>query len=221
MVYYFKTRCGQYTIYMGKDKYENEDLIKYGHPEDCWFHVDDLSSAHVYLRLKPGQTMDDIPEDCLTDCCSLVKANSIQGCKKSEVYIVYTRWKIIYCHMQNLKKTASMVDGQVGYHRPENVRRCKIAKNNTIVRQLEKTKRELHPDLAKEQQDRLNEIQKHKKAQRILEEKQKKMEALERKKEQEARSYDRIMGEDMMTSNSEMNGTADATAAEDYEDDFM
>ena len=35
MVYYFKTRCGQYTIYMGKDKYENEDLIKYGHPEDC------------------------------------------------------------------------------------------------------------------------------------------------------------------------------------------
>ena len=79
-----------------------------------------------------------------------------------------------------------MVAGQVGYHRPENVRRCKIAKNNTIVRQLEKTKRELHPDLAKEQQDRLNEIQKQKKAQRILEEKKKKMEALERKKEQEA-----------------------------------
>ena len=46
MVYYFTTRCGNYTIYMGKDKYENEDLIKYGLPEDCWFHVDDLSSAH-------------------------------------------------------------------------------------------------------------------------------------------------------------------------------
>src|SRR5210317_416178 len=106
MVYFFKSRCGEFTIYMGKDKYENEDLIKYGQPEDCWFHVDDLSSAHVYLRLKPGMTMDDIPEDCLTDCCSLVKANSIQGCKKSSVYIVYTRWK-------NLKKTSSMVDGQV------------------------------------------------------------------------------------------------------------
>ena len=47
MVYYFKSRCGEYTIYMGKDKYENEELIKYGHPEDVWFHVDDLSSAHV------------------------------------------------------------------------------------------------------------------------------------------------------------------------------
>eukprot|EP00573_Skeletonema_grethae_P013459 CAMPEP_0201694342 /NCGR_PEP_ID=MMETSP0578-20130828/6657_1 /ASSEMBLY_ACC=CAM_ASM_000663 /TAXON_ID=267565 /ORGANISM="Skeletonema grethea, Strain CCMP 1804" /LENGTH=214 /DNA_ID=CAMNT_0048180021 /DNA_START=28 /DNA_END=673 /DNA_ORIENTATION=- len=214
MVYYFKTRCGQYTIYMGKDKYENEDLIKYGHPEDCWFHVDDLSSAHVYLRLKSGQTMDDIPEDCLTDCCSLVKANSIQGCKKSEVYIVYTRWK-------NLKKSASMVDGQVGFHRPENVRRYKIAKNNTIVRQLEKTKVELHPDLAQEQQARMREIQKQNKAQRILEQKKKKMEELERKREMEERSYDRIVGGETSVSDPDMNGTADATAAEDYEDDFM
>mmetsp|Transcript_34598 Transcript_34598/g.70763 ORF Transcript_34598/g.70763 Transcript_34598/m.70763 type:complete len:213 (-) Transcript_34598:41-679(-) len=212
MVFYFKTRCGQYTIYMGKDKYENEDLIKYGHPEDCWFHVDDLSSAHVYLRLHAGQTMDDIPEDCLTDCCSLVKANSIQGCKKSEVYIVYTRWK-------NLKKTASMVDGQVGFHRPENVRRCKIAKNNTIVRQLEKSKEELHPDLAQEQQARMREIQKQNKVQRILDQKKKKMEELEIKREKEERSYDRIVGGE--TSVSDMNGTADATAAEDYEDDFM
>lgn len=81
MVYYFTTKNGDYTIYMGKDKYENEDLIKYGLPEDCWFHVDDLSSAHVYLRLKPGMTLDDIPQDLLLECATLVKANSIQGCK--------------------------------------------------------------------------------------------------------------------------------------------
>ena len=37
-------------IYMGEDKYVNEDLLKYGFPEDYWFHVDKLSSAHVYLR---------------------------------------------------------------------------------------------------------------------------------------------------------------------------
>jgi NFACT protein RNA binding domain len=30
MVFYFRTRCGNYLLYMGKDKYENEDLIKYG-----------------------------------------------------------------------------------------------------------------------------------------------------------------------------------------------
>ena len=34
MVYYFTSRCGEYTIYVGKDKYENEDLIKYGLSED-------------------------------------------------------------------------------------------------------------------------------------------------------------------------------------------
>jgi len=159
MVYYFKSRCGEYTIYMGKDKYENEDLIRYGLPEDVWFHVDDLSSAHVYLRMKPGMTLEDIPEDLLLDCASLVKANSIQGCKKSSVYVVYTRWK-------NLKKTSDMVDGQVGFHRPENVRRLQVEKNNPIWKALEKTKVERNgEDLAQLQQDRLREIQQQKKQQ--------------------------------------------------------
>jgi hypothetical protein len=85
MVYYFTSQCGEYTIHMGKDKYENEALIKYGLPEDVWFHVDDLSSAHVYLRMKPGMTMDDVNEDLLLQCSSLVKANSIAGCKVSRV----------------------------------------------------------------------------------------------------------------------------------------
>ena len=46
-----------HLVYMGKDKYENEELLKYGFPvkflfkEDLWFHVKDYSSAHVYLRL--------------------------------------------------------------------------------------------------------------------------------------------------------------------------
>ncbi|KAF8667006.1 hypothetical protein HU200_053177 [Digitaria exilis] len=81
MVFYFKARpeAGDYTIFMGLDKYENEDLIKYGFPEDIWFHVDKMSSAHVYVRLNKGQTMDDMSEGLLEDCAQLVKANSIQG----------------------------------------------------------------------------------------------------------------------------------------------
>uniref|UniRef100_A0A8B9DFZ8 Coiled-coil domain-containing protein 25 n=1 Tax=Anser cygnoides TaxID=8845 RepID=A0A8B9DFZ8_ANSCY len=81
MVFYFTSGAAPavYTIYMGKDKYENEDLIKYGWPEDIWFHVDKLSSAHVYLRLHKGQTVEDIPKEVLIDCAHLVKANSIQG----------------------------------------------------------------------------------------------------------------------------------------------
>ena len=38
-------------IYMGKDKFENEKLIEFAWPEDIWFHVKSMSSAHVYLRL--------------------------------------------------------------------------------------------------------------------------------------------------------------------------
>lgn len=38
MVLYFKARpeLGDYTIFMGIDKNENEELIKYGFPEDIW-----------------------------------------------------------------------------------------------------------------------------------------------------------------------------------------
>jgi hypothetical protein len=43
------------------------------------FHVDDLSSAHVYLRLPDGASIDEIPKATLDDCCQLVKHNSIQG----------------------------------------------------------------------------------------------------------------------------------------------
>ena len=197
-----------------KDKYENEDLIKYGLPEDVWFHVDDLSSAHVYLRMKPGMTLDDISDDLLLDCSSLVKANSIQGCKKSSVYVVYTRWK-------NLKKTGNMVDGQVGFHRPDNVRRIEVEKNGPIVRALEKTRTEDHPDLAQLQQDRLREIQMEKKQEfkRLAKEKEEaKRQAMA---EKEAKSYDRIMKEENMMKTSEMKSSVDATAAEEFEEDFF
>ena len=69
------------------------------------FHVDDLSSAHVYLRLPVGRSIDDIPADTLEDCAQLVKANSIQGSKAASVDVVYTHWA-------NLRKTASMEVGQ-------------------------------------------------------------------------------------------------------------
>uniref|UniRef100_A0A8C0PGD0 Coiled-coil domain-containing protein 25 n=1 Tax=Canis lupus familiaris TaxID=9615 RepID=A0A8C0PGD0_CANLF len=45
----------------------------------CRFHVDKLSSAHVYLRLHKGEKIEDIPKEVLMDCAHLVKANSIQG----------------------------------------------------------------------------------------------------------------------------------------------
>lgn len=54
-----------------------QDLIKHALPQDLWFHVSQLSSAHVYLRLPAGVAWTDIPPDTLEDCAQLVKANSI------------------------------------------------------------------------------------------------------------------------------------------------
>ena len=68
--------------------------------------MSDLSSAHVYLRLPQGQTVDDIPQATLDDCIQLVKANSITGNKMNNIDVVYTPWS-------NLKKSASMEVGQV------------------------------------------------------------------------------------------------------------
>ena len=64
MVLFF-TASEDYVIYMGKDKYENEDLIKYGIPEDIWFHVDDMSSAHVYLRLRKDQRLENVTDEVI------------------------------------------------------------------------------------------------------------------------------------------------------------
>ena len=75
----FEAGRDDWLIYMGRDKHENEDLIKYGLPVDVWFHVDSLSSAHVYLRLPEGTSIEDIPAETLEDCAQLVKQNSIQG----------------------------------------------------------------------------------------------------------------------------------------------
>ncbi|XP_040931303.1 coiled-coil domain-containing protein 25 isoform X2 [Gossypium hirsutum] len=148
MVFYFKARpeVGDYTIFMGLDKYENEELIKYGFPEDIWFHVDKMSSAHVYVRLHKGQTIDDISEGLLEDCAQLVKANSIQGNKVNNVDVVYTPWS-------NLKKTPSMDVGLVGFHNSKMVRTVRVEKRiNEIVNRLNKTKVERKPDLKAERE---------------------------------------------------------------------
>lgn len=52
MVLYFKARpdAGDYTIYMGADKNENEELIKYGLPEDVWYvRTSSLAAATSYF----------------------------------------------------------------------------------------------------------------------------------------------------------------------------
>lgn len=82
--------------------------------------------------MNEGETWDAIPEDLLTDCAQLTKANSIEGelgvhvktrdlqqtgNKKDNVTVIYTPWS-------NLKKDGSMAVGQVGFKDSRMVCRC-------------------------------------------------------------------------------------------------
>ncbi|EIN12175.1 cytoplasmic protein [Punctularia strigosozonata HHB-11173 SS5] len=174
------------TLYMGKDKHENEDLIKFAWPQDVWFHVDKLSSAHVYLRMPEGMTWDAIPEPLLIDCAQLVKANSIEGNKKDNIVIIYTP-------ADNLKKTGDMAIGQVSFHNDKKVKRVHIPKReNPIVNRLNKTKVERAVDHEQEKVDRLKAESAVRRAAAAAKKKADLELARQREAEKAARSYDNL-----------------------------
>lgn len=215
MVLYFKARpdVGDYTIFMGLDKHENEELIRYGLPEDIWFHVDKMSSAHVYLRLNKGQSIDNISEGLLEDCAQLVKANSIQGNKLNNVDVVYTPW-------YNLKKTASMDVGQVGFHNSKMVRTIRVEKRlNEVVNRLNKTKVERTPDLKAEREAVSAAERSEKKVQMRDKKKREELERLEKEKLADVRSYKGLMVSEKMTSNKQI--ASANKSLQELEDDFM
>ncbi|XP_023293861.2 coiled-coil domain-containing protein 25 [Lucilia cuprina] len=197
MVFYFKSNVVDppAVLYMGRDKYENEDLIKWGWPEDVWFHVHNYSSAHVYLRLEKGQTIDDIPTEIIEDAVQLVKANSIQGNKLNNIDVVYTMW-------ENLKKTPDMEAGQVAYHNEKAVKKVRVEKRrNDIVNRLNRTKTEEYPDLRQEREKRDSlERQAEKAQQRSQREIEKELER-QREQERELRSYTSLLKAENMTTN--------------------
>eukprot|EP00922_Rhytidocystis_sp_ex-Travisia-forbesii_P070983 GHVS01105950.1.p1 GENE.GHVS01105950.1~~GHVS01105950.1.p1 ORF type:complete len:231 (+),score=28.65 GHVS01105950.1:104-796(+) len=168
MVFFFQCSDPSYIVYMGKDKYENEELIKYGFPEDIWFHVDDLSSAHVYLRMPlDNSEIDYIPDVIVKEMAQLTKSNSIEGSKAAAVDVIYTQWS-------NLKKTVDMDVGQVGMKNPQLVKTVKrVSRDRVLLKQLEKTRTEEFPNLQeareKRDQDELIARKKAAKEQRIRE----------------------------------------------------
>ncbi|CAK7564038.1 MAG: hypothetical protein SEPTF4163_001921 [Sporothrix epigloea] len=217
MVYYFTSTVVDPPayIYVGKDKFENEDLIKFGWEED--FHVDKLSSAHIYLRLPEGDSWENIPGDLVKDLAQLTKANSIEGKthsfgnKKDNVTIIYTPWS-------NLKKDGSMAVGQVSFKDQKKVKRVLVAqRENVIVNRLNKTKVEKHPDLRQEREERQMELRKRLQASQQARKKEDARVAKERQelKYRKDHAYDDLFTEENMEEASNQHRD------EDWEDDFM
>lgn len=153
------------------------------------------SSAHVYLRLQPGQTIDDIPNAIVEDAAQLVKANSIAGNKINNIEVVYTMWA-------NLKKTAAMEVGEVSFHKDKDVRKIRVEKRlNDTVNRLNRTKTEAHPDFRAERERRdALEREDQKQVMRSRRDADKEAER-RRKEESELRSYSSLMSSDKMKTN--------------------
>lgn len=202
------------TIYMGRDKVENEDLIKYAWPQDIWFHVDKLSSAHVYLRLPESiSSWESIPEPLLVDCAQLVKANSIEGNKRNDLTIIYTP-------ADNLKKTGDMAVGQVSFHNDKRVKRIHIAKReNVIVNRLNKTKVERVVDHEAERIERVKRENAVKRAAAAAKKKADLELAEARKAEKAARSYDSFLNVEV--DDEEEAAKPKYSSVKEMEEDFM
>lgn len=176
-----------------------------------WFHVDNMSSAHVYCRCPEGYSWDSIPQEVLDDCAQLTKANSIAGNKKDNVTVIYTPWA-------NLRKDGSMDVGQVSFTNAKQVQKVHVrTRQNAIVNRLNKTKKELYPDLEQERIDyeklqRLKYAEEHRQRQKVDLEQSREYRKLA---EQKDKAYSALFDDEVMRHSSNQ------FRADDWEDDFM
>lgn len=235
-----------YVVYVGLDKFENEKLLQNGFPEDVWFHVDKYSSAHVYLRiplvkwrslmeekfppngLMPkgglGTLLEEdyrtvIPREVVEEMSTLVKGNSIEGSKRSEVDIVWTPFA-------NLRKDQqTMETGTVGFHNDKQCFYVKDApRNKDLLKKIERSKISREVDLGAGLEGRQKEEMTYKKMKTTNAKAAEKAEEKRRVAEKEAQSYDNLhfrMADVAQTNDlgPEYKGTIDE--CRDMEDDFM
>lgn len=79
-----------YQIFIGKNKHENDDLIKSSSPNDIWFHLEDYSSPHVVVKLKDTKLTKKI----IVQASLFVKENSKYKSQKNVT--------VIWCKIENI-----------------------------------------------------------------------------------------------------------------------
>ena len=84
-----------YTIFIGKNKNNNWDLIDNAKDSDIWFHVSNSSSSHVILQTE--LPINKIPKQVIKRCACICKSHSSSKSEK--------KCKIIYTTISNVTKT--------------------------------------------------------------------------------------------------------------------
>lgn len=139
MVYIYQVHSDtgdEYSVIIGKDKYENDLLIKYGYRSQnlVWFHTDKYSSGHVYLKLHSQQkSIKDVPKEIIECCLQLCKSRSIKGNKLPQCTIITTPW-------HNLRKAGYMKPGEVSFKKTNGVTKIEcFARDNRLLNKLGKS----------------------------------------------------------------------------------
>lgn len=189
----------------------DEDLIKWGWPEDVWFHVDKYSSAHVYLRLRLVSTFyyrracrcyflsitfrhnyvccfvyTTLQGQTIDDIPSTVLEDAAQLVKANSIEgNKMNDVDVVYTMWSNLKKTQGMDVGQIGFHKDKDVRKIHVAKRiNTIVNRLTRTKRSEQVNFMAEREERDRNEREDKK--KVLREQKEKEKADEKQRKEDA-----------------------------------
>ena len=105
------TTSSSATITIGRNAAENERLIhcQTRTSNDIWFHLVGFASAHVYLTLPEGETINDISKETKKEIGKIVKDRSSLGRVVPLAVVAYTPWT-------NIKKTRKMAVGEVSFH---------------------------------------------------------------------------------------------------------
>jgi hypothetical protein len=194
------------------------------------FHADKHSSAHYYLRLKDGETIDDIPEEVLSDICQMTKESSKDGRKLDDIRIIYTlasNLKSKNTFFLNFKETGDMETGEVGFHNRKNVKYYMVrTKNSDALKRLIKTREEREIDMNKELETYLSDQKRKLKMKEVEAKRLAKQEIEDRKKLKEMKDYSTLMKKENMKSNSFVEDEDDEEEDENAKldstfDDFM
>lgn len=100
----FTIHHSPFTIYIGKNNRQNDQIIKMSRDEDIWLHVHNCAGSHVLLRVESGQNVTD---EIIFECAKLAKQHSVAK-DSSKVGVIYTQAK-------NLKKPPAAPLGYVTY----------------------------------------------------------------------------------------------------------
>ena len=99
-----------YEIHCGRNAQGNNELLTQAAPDDVWFHIDGMSSAHVILVNKGSVSLRKIPKQVIKRAACICKA-SVKA--SGTVTIIYTQCK-------NVEKTD--IIGMVIPHNVKNIR---------------------------------------------------------------------------------------------------